>query len=141
MFHAYQTGSSSSGSDDSSSTEDSPSSKAIARIHSAHQLTPMPMNAIESLRNELVFKIKFNVVSARLMVISTQQVLKQIPMRVGHSRALDDAVACICTPPTSLADPSWTSPNKKYANALVSLQQAVKDDKTATATETLAAAT
>lgn len=140
MFHAFESSSTDS-SDSSCSTKGSPSSKAMTRVGASQRPRPMSMNAVESLRNELIFKINFNTVAARLMVMSTSQVLKQIPMRVGHSRALDDAVACICSSPTSSIESSLASPNKLYANALVSLQQAVKDDNTATATETLAAAT
>ena len=144
-FHAYK--SSTKSSDDEATSRSSGSTatptESVVERHTTttRWIFVFPPSKEESLRNELVFKITFNAVAARLMVISNADILQQIPARIGQSRALDDAVACICKPPTLASQSPSEFPSRLYANALTSLQRALQEDEKSAATETIAAAT
>ena len=79
------------------------------------------------------------------MVIPEQQLLQLIPVRLGQSQALDDAVRCICSTPTQydqyLTEGKVSSTPAPYLAAINSLQRSLLDDEACTASETMAAAT
>jgi len=101
------------------------------------------------LRNQFIFKIAFQGVAARLVVIPDQHVLKHIPIRIGTSKALDDAVNCICSDngvgERKLADMPFTqcvpSSSLLYSKALMSLQRALSEEGERISAESMAAAT
>jgi hypothetical protein len=127
--------------DTSSSSSDgvlTPSSNSTGRIQRPRSITVFPVSAADSLRNEFIFKFNFNALVARMMVVSEKHILQQIPVRIGQSPALDDAVKCICGASQLAKDTCTSSP--RYAKALQSLQQALQRTEGSVASETMAAA-
>ncbi|KAK5709010.1 hypothetical protein LTR17_020156 [Elasticomyces elasticus] len=75
--------------------------------------------------------------AARGAMMPVTHILKHVPQRIGHSRALDDAVRCI------MQGPSTRNNNmalRLYGNALNSLRESLDDELLSRAPETLAAA-
>ena len=102
--------------------------------------------SVDALRTEFVFKLANRRVAARFLVVPEQLLLEHIPQRIGHSRALDDAVICICSarPPRETSLDTVNVPmttGSPYLTALKSLQSSLDDAKLAVSSETLAAAT
>lgn len=99
---------------------------------------PSP-DALESLRGDFVARLIHKTVAARFMVIPETQLLQHIPRRLGRSRALDNAVKCICNANSHSAD-SASRAGPMYSEALNSLQQALNDTDHSLSSETLGAA-
>lgn len=119
-----------------------PSTTVTKQRHS--QPPAVLLSETDILRNEYVYKLTNEQLAVRFWLMKGQRdgnltTLSFIPKRLGESRALDDAVRCICsTPPLQLGDDSTT---RSYLKALASLQTALNDSAESMTSGTLTAAT
>lgn len=66
--------------------------------------------------------------------------LDLVPAYIGTSRALDDALQCLCTAYVSFIRQTEISNRKEYLKALKSLRQALSNSEDALSSQTLCAA-
>lgn len=105
---------------------------------------PLLLNNTDILREEYVYKLTNGQLTVRFWIMKGQRdgnttTLSFIPQRLGESKALDDAVKCICsTPSPDFGDDSIT---RRYLRALGSLQKALNNSIESMSSGTLAAAT
>jgi hypothetical protein len=85
----------------------------------------------DQLRSKFVSRLEGDALTARLMMMPVCHVFRHIPSRIGHSLALDDAVACIS---------DGGSDSKLYVKALETLRKAVENGVPPEASQTVAAA-
>ena len=143
-FFAYEKNSSGDSAATSTSGDTSDCNGASTQTRKRNRTLSLHVNPIsgaDTLRNKLVFRITHRAVAARFVVLPEHQLLQHIPRRLGHNRALDDAVQCICTTPSrSTPETTPAIPEKQYGEALHSLQRALGNSNVASASETLGAA-
>ncbi|KAK5174099.1 uncharacterized protein LTR77_001179 [Saxophila tyrrhenica] len=109
--------------------------------HRSSSIPTTPLSAADLLRNRFVFKITFEGVAARLMVVPEQHILRHIPVRIGTNHALDDAVGCVCSDERRDSVCTTIARSQMYPKALRSLQRVLTQEGKAISAETMAAAT
>lgn len=126
--------------------------KTIRLLPSADQHVPpfllesMLVDPADLLRGQFITSFTHGRVAARFMVIPELYLFEQLPRRLGHNRALDNAVKLICASNVSQQGAGAVSagsqaPTTEYVHALRSLQRALDDEHECVTSETLAAAT
>lgn len=103
-------------------------------------LLSMPLSSSELLRLDYAHKMEAGVLSATLDMMPPGHVLMHLPVCIGRSPALDDAVRCITQNTTPSGQLHCLPYDTAYVNALGSLQKALRDPCEIHAAETLAAA-